>query len=258
MIANIQKDNKNYEVDLSKPIDISISIKNGSENLNVWGIGAPHISPVVSGDWVGKVSEGASVNFNNIRFNPHAHGTHTECLGHLMHDFFDVQDSLKTFFFLAELISIEPEKYGNDLAITKAQIAEALKDKTPEALAIRSLPNGTDKISKKYTGSNPAYFSADAAKYLYEKGVKHLLTDLPSIDKEDDGGKLAAHKAFWYVKNVDKLNPGARLDATITELIFIPDSVPDGSYLLNLQIAPISNDASPSKPVLYEIRNFKS
>lgn len=251
-------DNKNYEVDLSKPIDISISIKNGGENLNAWGFDAPHISPVVSGDWVGKVSEGASVNFNNIRFNPHAHGTHTECLGHLTRDFFDVQDSLKTFFFLAELISVEPEKCGNDLAITKAQIAEALEGKTPEALAIRSLPNGTDKMSKKYSGNNPAYLSADAAKYLCEKGVKHLLTDLPSVDKEDDGGKLAAHKAFWHVKNTSEPNPGARLDATITELIFVPDSVRDGPYLLNLQIAPISNDASPSKPVLYEIRNFKS
>lgn len=253
MIAIIQKDDKNYEVDLSKPIDISISIKNGSENLNAWGIDAPHISPVVSGDWVGKVSEGASVNFNNICFNPHAHGTHTECLGHITRDFFDVQDSLKTYFFLAELISIEPEKRGDDLAITKAQIEKALKGKNPEALVIRSFPNDAAKISKKYFGNNPAYLSADAAKYLCEKGIKHLLTDLPSVDKEDDNGKLAAHKAFWNITNTTELNSDARLDATITELIFVPDFVRDGFYLLNMQIAPFSNDAVPSKPVLYKI-----
>jgi hypothetical protein len=29
--------------------------------------------------------------------------------------------------------------------------------------------------------------------------------------------------------------------------------VKDGSYILNLQIAPFENDASPSKPVLYKI-----
>jgi hypothetical protein len=49
------------------------------------------------------------------------------------------------------------------------------------------------------------------------------------------------------------LNLDARLEATITEMIYVPDNVADGSYLLNLQIA--SNDASPSKPVLYSVFN---
>jgi hypothetical protein len=29
--------------------------------------------------------------------------------------------------------------------------------------------------------------------------------------------------------------------------------VDDGTYLLNLQIAPFENDASPSKPVIYKV-----
>jgi kynurenine formamidase len=239
---------------LSKPIDLSISIKNGNENLNAWGIESPQISPVVSGDWTGKVTKGAAVNFNNILFNPHAHGTHTECLGHITLDFFDVQDCLKSFFFLAELITIEPEKQGHDFIIAKRQIEKALKNVNPEAVIIRTLPNDIDKTSKKYSGNNPAFLSADAAKYLCESGVKHLLIDLPSVDQEEDGGKLAAHKAFWNVKNTTELNSDARLDATITELVFVPDSIQDGSYLLNLQIAPFSNDATPSKPILYEIK----
>ena len=73
------------------------------------------------------------------------------------------------------------------------------------------------------------------------------------MDKEHDEGKLLAHKAFWNVKNVTHLNADARLKATITELIFVNDEVKDGSYLLNLQIAPFENDASPSKPILFEI-----
>jgi hypothetical protein len=43
------------------------------------------------------------------------------------------------------------------------------------------------------------------------------------------------------------------MDCTITEFIYVPNKVKDGSYILNLQIAPFENDATPSKPVLYEI-----
>jgi hypothetical protein len=61
------------------------------------------------------------------------------------------------------------------------------------------------------------------------------LIDLPSVDKEKDEGKLLAHKAF-ECDDVNDLNLDARLDATITEMIYVPDNVPDGSYLLNLQL----------------------
>jgi hypothetical protein len=81
-----------------------------------------------------------------------------------------------------------------------------------------------------------------------------LLIDLPSVDKEKDGGKLASHKAFWNVTDVKLLNQDARLDCTITEMIFVPNEVADGNYLLNLQIASFENDASPSKPILYSIQ----
>jgi kynurenine formamidase len=93
----------------------------------------------------------------------------------------------------------------------------------------------------------------DAARFIRESGIKHLLIDLPSVDKEHDEGKLLAHKAFWNVKDVNNLNADARFDCTITEMIFVPNEVKDGSYLLNLQIAPFENDASPSKPILYKI-----
>ena len=91
----------------------------------------------------------------------------------------------------------------------------------------------------------------EAATFIREIGIKHLLIDLPSVDREEDEGKLVAHKAFWNVKNTVILNEDARLDCTITELIYVNDSVSDGTYLLNLQIASFENDASPSKPVLY-------
>jgi hypothetical protein len=96
--------------------------------------------------------------------------------------------------------------------------------------------------------------SEEAAIFIRESGIQHLLIDLPSVDKEHDEGKLLAHKAFGNVKNVNHLNPDARLNATITEMIFVNEEVKDGSYLLNLQIASFENDASPSKPILFALK----
>ena len=250
MLAKIN----NFEVDLSKPIDISISLSNTEENPIAWYIEKPEIKPVVFGDWIGKVSEGkSSTNFNNIFFNPHGHGTHTECLGHITNDFYSINQSLKQFFFMAELISIQPELQNDDLVITKVQIENALNGSSPEAIIIRTLPNNFEKLSKKYSHTNPPYLSEEAAIFICESGIQHLLIDLPSVDKEHDEGKLLAHKAFWNVKNVMNLNDDARINSTITEMIFVNNEVKDGSYLLNLQIASFENDASPSKPILFEV-----
>jgi kynurenine formamidase len=47
----------------------------------------------------------------------------------------------------------------------------------------------------KYSNTNPPYLEEDAARFIRESGIKHLLIDLPSVDKEKMMGKLVAHKA---------------------------------------------------------------
>ena len=253
MLARIN----NFEIDLSKPIDISIPLTNTDENPIAWYIEKPVIEPVVFGDWIGKVSEGkSSTNFNIIFFNPHGHGTHTECLGHITNDFYSINQALKQFFFFAKLITVEPEKIGEDLVITKDQISASLNGAKPEAIIIRTLPNQKDKKSRKYSNTNPPYLSEEAAIFIRESEIQHLLIDLPSVDKEHDEGKLLAHKAFWNVKDTHQLNSDARFNATITEMIFVPNEIEDGDYVLNLQIASFENDASPSKPILYSVINY--
>lgn len=247
MQTTIQYRDKIYRADLSAPIDISIPLRASEDNPVAWYLGAPEITPVQLGDWTGSVASGASTNFNNIRFNPHAHGTHTECAGHITRELYSINDVLKRFFFVSELISVQPEPRGEDFVITREQVETAVSGKDAEAVIIRTLPNDTGKLTQKYSHTNPPYLEEAVAVYLRQAGVKHLLIDLPSVDKERDDGKLLAHKAFWDI------NGKIRLDATITEFIFVPDAVPDGTYLLNLQIASFVNDASPSKPVLYKI-----
>lgn len=244
---------QNFTIDLSKPIDISIPLSNSDQNPIAWYIEKPQIEPVVFGEWIGKVSEGSSTNFNNIFFNPHGHGTHTECLGHITRAFYSINQCLKQFFFTAQLISIEPEKIGDDWVITKSQIESTLNKVVPESIIIRTLPNKESKKTTNYSHTNPPYLSEDAAVFIRESGIQHLLIDLPSVDREEDEGKLLAHKAFWNVKDVNNLNNDARLNSTITEMIFVADEIQDGNYILNLQIASFENDASPSKPILYKI-----
>lgn len=124
-----------------------------------------------------------------------------------------------------------------------------LGNKKREALVIRTLPNLSEKKSKQYSHSNPPYLSEAAALFLSQKGIEHLLVDLPSVDKEKDEGALAAHHAFWNTSGK------IRMQATITEFIYVPNAIKDGTYFLNLMIAPFENDASPSKPVLYAIES---
>jgi len=247
MIATIEHKGKNYKTDFSLPIDISIPLKPGPSNVNAWYCEPVKIEPVVMGDWIGDVNHGAGVNFRNVFLNPHGNGTHTECVGHISIENISLNQNLKSFFFIAELISVEPEKINEDLVITKNQLVSLCRHIDAEALVIRTLPNSIEKKVHQYSDTNPPYLEMDAAAWMMSRNIKHLLLDLPSVDREKDEGKLAAHHAFWQYPNA------TRFDCTITELIFVPDTVPDGLYLINMMITSLENDASPSKPVLYKI-----
>ncbi len=247
MIATIQYNTKKYQIDLSKPIDISIAIDVSRQNVNAWNLDSPKIFSEKFDEKNILVSEGASVNFNTIHFNPHSHITHTESAGHVTNKIHSINKNLQQYFFFAELITVAPEQLGEDEVISKKQLQTALGGKKRDAVIIRTLPNLKEKKSYQYSNTNPPYLLEEAVIYLREKGVKHLLIDLPSVDKEKDDGLLLSHNAFW--NTAEKI----RLDATITEFIFVPNKVKDGTYFLNLMIAPFENDATPSKPVLHEI-----
>jgi len=248
MFIVINHKGKSYRADLDKPIDISIPLRTGEQNVNAWNAPPVKIEPVRMGNWVGEVALGGSVNFRNIAFNPHGNGTHTECVGHISKENYSINQVLKKFFFIAEVISILPDELSNgDYVITAEHIKNCLEDKKPEALIIRTVSNPPSKINMHYSGTNPPYITEDAMQLIVTVGIEHLLIDLPSVDKEKDDGKVACHHIFWDYPN----NP--QTQKTITELIYVPNDVLDGTYLLNLQIASFENDATPSKPVLYKI-----
>lgn len=242
---------KDQYIDTDHPIDISLPLSNTANNPRAWYVDVPVFEPVRTAHYIGSVKEGGSVNFRNIFFNPHGHGTHTECLGHITEEVYSVNQTMKQFFYKASLISIVPacvlQKNGDiDHVITPELLK--IPDNCGEALIVRTLPNIDTKRSMNYSSMNPAYFDIDCVKKILDAGVKHLLVDLPSVDRESDEGVLAFHHAFWEVPE----NPN--FVRTITELVFIDSSVEDGEYIIEFQLAPFENDAAPSRPVLYKLK----
>lgn len=243
-----------FAADLSKPLDISIPLS--PEGPRAWYVDRMRIEPVMNERFTGSVEAGGKVNFRNIWFNPHGHGTHTETVGHIDREIVSINKTLKTYFFLCRLITICPEVYEGadqshikkgDGVISANQVREMVKPNAPEALVVRTIPNADDKCHRNYSNTNPTFFEPEALSYIRKCGVKHFLTDLPSVDREEDGGQLLAHRAFWCGDRPDDR------ECTISEMVFAPDNIADGLYLLNLQIAAFENDASPSKPVLYKL-----
>ncbi len=248
MKVEFSHNQKKYYANLSQPIDLSIPFEN--EN-GVKCFEAPDVqfTPFEMDGFIGSVNRGSAVNYYDAFLNPHGNGTHTECLGHLTTAQESVNQLMKQFHFVAELITLKPEWIEGDFIFTESILKRNFTNSNHvQSLIIRTLPNSEDKLVRNYTATNPPYFSKEAIQYLVRCGISHLLVDLPSIDKEDDGGALHGHKAFW---EIGRTHP--RKNATITELIYVPNEVQDGLYFLNLQIAPFELDASPSKPLIYKL-----
>lgn len=233
------------DFNLQAPYHLSIPMKDGPDQPNCYYAPKFRSEAVVMGEFIGDVNRGGPVNYRNVFLNPHGNGTHTECVAHITSIDIGIHDALKTVVCMAQIISVPYKMLENgDKMIYADQLAQQLLPNM-EAVILRTLPNSAEKLQFQYSGTNPPYLEPAIGRMLREAGVLHLLVDLPSLDREEDGGLLSTHKAFWNVPE----NP--RLNATITELIYVPDELVDGMYLLNLQIAPFGLDAAPSRPVVF-------
>jgi len=236
--------------------DLSIPLRFDAPQPNAYDVESATATACEYGDLVGDTRRGGSCNFERVILIPHCNGTHTECVGHITNERISIRDCLQDVLIPAVLVSVEPEEYGmDDSVITRASLQAAIADKifrAPAAMVVRTLPNDNSKLSQTYDEKNiPPYFTEDAMRLIVERGFKHLLVDLPSIDRIYDEGSLANHRIFWNVKAGSReVDADTRINSTITELIYVPNEVGDGEYILNLQIAPFALDAAPSRPIL--------
>ncbi len=224
-----------WEADLTAPIDLAIPLAFGGPQPNAFGL------PRATGDVVVATDLGGPVNCVTVTLNPHGNGTHTECAGHVFTGDIDVARAAPLAPVPCCLISVDAAR------VVRASDVEPLLLGIPEifrqAVVLRT---GQTEPLRDYTGSGPAFLEAACARLLRRLGVQHLLIDLPSVDPEDDGGLVEAHRLFF-----EGVADGAR--RTITEMISVPDGTADGLYVLSLQVPAFALDAAPSRPVLFPV-----
>jgi kynurenine formamidase len=302
MKLTLEKDGRRYSFQTEKGMDISISMN--PKGPRAWYVEPMRIEPVRTEQFLGSVAEGGAVNFRDVYFNPHGHGTHTENVGHIVDTDVPVVNSISSSHFFAKLVTVVlmrqdvsqgltegasqdlPQDLSQNLETVASQdlpqdlsqnletgasqdlpqdLSQNLEtvasqgdwvvneesllgiDLNVEALIIRTKPNDHSKMQRQYSGTNFPYLTIGAMQRIVDAGVQHLLVDLPSVDREEDGGVLAAHHLFWDVP------AEPNFQKTITELIYVPNEISDGNYILNLQVSNFANDAAPSRPMLFDL-----
>ncbi|MDP2176709.1 MAG: cyclase family protein [Bacteroidota bacterium] len=246
MILKIEHHNKEWQINVEKFHDISIPI-NKTLNVNCYYLDEPAFSYYESPQFSGSLENGGSVNCEKISYYAHASGTHTECALHVLKVGFDMRNVLMPLLQLGVLLTIEPKEIGDEKVIDESFFEYLDNYNKANVIIVRTLPNKEDKKTINYSNTNPPYFTKASVELLKSKGFKHIITDLPSIDKESDEGKLAAHKA-WFVEN-EKVP----LDRTISELVYIANEIHDAHYFVSINFPKIETDAVPSSIVLYPI-----
>lgn len=228
-------------------------------------------TPLRSGDFVGDIAQGGSCRCVTHTLTPHCNGTHTETIGHIVAESVSVDSIAPLAPQMAALLTVtaEPAEGSSERAVPPPQphdrwitaaalerAAAALPLADCTALIVRTQPNPAGKRHWRYDANEhlAPYFSSEAMAWIVAQGIDHIVVDLPSLDRAADQGHLTAHRLFWGLPaGSQSLAAARRPDATVTELAFVEDWLPDGLYALVLQVAPFVSDASPSRPVLYPL-----
>ncbi|MCS6981125.1 MAG: cyclase family protein [Flavobacteriales bacterium] len=246
MIARFSFGNRILRVPLDQGVDISLPVDAAAQLTRAWHAPPPVESPILY-DRPASVSQGFSVNSFQITLAPHSHCTHTEWCGHFLSDRQPLPVNKVPLWMPALLLSLFPRTDTQGQSwLTREDLQHLfLSGEHIPAVIVRTLPNSGTKRTANYSGQGAAAFEPEAMSFLREEGVCHLLTDLPSVDPEKDGGALRAHRTFL------NHSPEQEPLRTITELVYVPDHCRDGLYVLNLQLAPIPGDAVPSRPIIF-------
>jgi putative cyclase len=264
---------KHYKVHSTDSVPIAIPMDFRGEQPNTYGVDRASAKTYKLGPFVGDVRRGGSCNFETYSLIPHCVGTHTECIGHITAKRISIHEQIKDALIPATLVSVPvipakgnietytPELNDDDLIVSGHNLEQALVGADMEflrALVIRTMPNDVEKCGRDYVQQAPPFFTHAAMKLITRLGVEHLLVDFPSLDRMHDEGMLSNHRIYWNMEHGSfAASKDSRDTASVTEMIYVPDTVADGPYLLNLQFPSFIADASPSKPVLFPITEIE-
>jgi arylformamidase len=265
--ARLAMDGRELRIDLAHPLDLSVELDFAGPQVRHFGAPRAGSRPFSVPGFSGSVASGASCNCESITLIPHCHGTHTECAGHLTREPLHAHRIVPRGLLPALVLSATPVPSGQaregsdpaphaaDHLVTRAALQAGWPAEppfAPRALVIRTLPDGRATRTSDYTDTIAPYLTREAAHHLVERGIEHLVVDLPSIDRAHDEGRLTAHRIFFGLPPGDSsLAHAARPQCTITELAYVAEDIADGAYFLQLQVPAITGDAVPSRPLLY-------
>ena len=262
---------KSFLVRTDAPYDLSIPLKLDGSGPSHFGVKPLASKPLKLGGFTGDVRLGGSCNVDHIELVAHCHGTHTETKAHIDRFLQNAYDIELPFMLPAALVTVKPVRVDTssesrhpssrleDLVITKSSLEKHLEQEMfsgSRALIIRTLPNDDTKLKASYQEAElVAYFTKEAMTYIVSVGIEHILVDMPSVDRIYDDGLLANHKIFWGIEDPSIKTPKleGRDHATITEMIFAPETITDGRYGLQLFLLRWQTDAVPSKAVIYPL-----
>lgn len=207
--------------------------------------------PLREGSFVGDVRLGGSCNAELVHWAPHCHGTHTECIGHILPERLKVTDTIDTSPVLARLVSLNHT--DGQLSFAELEMGLAGRNHEFAALIIRTLPNAPGKQWRNYsTGPDFPAPNLAAMSWLSALPLRHLLLDTPSLDRATNQN-LDNHRTWWGENPAVGLHGFPPRQRSVTEMIFVSDDIPDGEYWLHLELSPLSGDATPSRPVIYPV-----
>ena len=271
IIARFEIGGRRLSADFARPLSIAIPLDFGGPQPSCFDAPPATARPLAAGPFVGDTRAGGSCNCELLTLAPHCNGTHTECVGHVTEERVALNDCVNGGIVFALLLSLAPvaaastpedsdpvPAEGDQLVTAAALQAAAARHfgPDPRALVIRTLSGGAGRPLQSYRGAAPApYLSRQAAAWLVGRGIEHVVLDLPSADRADDGGRLTAHRIFFGLPAGSRRAAEARRpQASITELAWVPARIPDGYYLLDLQFPAFQADAAPSRPLLYPVQ----
>ena len=269
MIAELSFGGQKLRAALDRGVSLAIAVEFGAPGPRHFGVGAPASRPFSVGNFSGSVATGASANCSTITLTPHCQMTHTESVAHLTREAGDAWRVVPRGPMPAVVVSVVPEQaresnettdpqpFATDTLISKRRLRAAwpmTRMVDPVAAIIRTLPNDSAKRTRDYSDLVPPYLTREAVEWLIEKRIEHLVLDVPSLDRTHDEGHLIGHRLFFGLPpGSSTRGDAARSRATITELAFVPDEVPDGPCVLALAVPAIGGDAVPCQPIVYPL-----
>lgn len=260
-----------FSIDASSDWSVPATLE--EERTDAFGLDPTRLQPVpIGGGRRLVVAEGASVNCSNLHINPHGAGTHTECIGHISEEAREVRTLRIPALLPATVLSVVPvrlatttERYDgtchpDDRVVPVEPLARAFAELAQpgfdSAIVVRTRED--DDAALSWSGRNPPYLTREAMAFLAALPTQHLLVDLPSIDREDDGGGVPNHLCWWGLPAGERSEAAARYpDRSLTELVHVPQHCGDGAWILGLQLPAVGGDAVPSRVLAWRPRQLR-